>query len=153
MRVAVTTAALDNQIMDEIIEEDPKKDKKKAFYVGLATVFGLVIIIALAIFFLKGCSGGNKDVKEVQDSGAENKGTVQTTAAVATPAQGSVAGEKTSSSPTPAVQGKTYTIESGDTLYDIGKKFKISWQRIAEVNGIDNSGALKVGKQIIIPSE
>lgn len=139
--------------MDEISEENPRKDEKKAFYVGLATVFGLVIIIALTIFFLKGCSGTKKDIKEVQDNNTNDKGATQTAAAIATPTQASVAGASTQPEPTSQAKGQTYTIESGDTLYDIGKKFKVSWQRIAEANGIDNSGALKVGSQIIIPSE
>ena len=139
--------------MDEITEENPKKDEKKAFYVGLATVLGLILIIALTIFFLRGCADTKKDVKEVQDSNQNNKGTTQTTAAIATPTQASVAGASTAPEPTSQAKGQTYTVQSGDTLYDIGKKFKVSWQKIAEVNGIDNSGALKVGSKIIIPSE
>jgi hypothetical protein len=142
-----------NKIMDEIIEEDPKKDEKKAFYVGLATVLGLVIIIFLTIFFIRGCSGTKKDIKEVQDNSNKDKGATQTAAAVTTPTQASVAGASTAPQTTSQVKGQTYTVQSGDTLYDIGKKFKVSWQRIAEANGIDNSGALKVGSQIIIPSQ
>lgn len=153
MRVGLPPPALDNKIMDEISEEDPKKGEKKAFYVGLATVLGLVIIIFLTIFFIRGCSGTTKDIKEVQDNNTNGKGATQTAAAVATPTQASVAGASTEPQTTSQAKGQTYTVQSGDTLYDIGKKFKVSWQRIAEANGIDNSGALKVGSQIIIPSQ
>ncbi|MBU2595618.1 LysM peptidoglycan-binding domain-containing protein [Patescibacteria group bacterium] len=137
--------------MDEISEENSKKGEKKAFYVGLATIAGVILIIILTIFFIRGCSGDNQTLKEAQKDEAQP----ETTPAVATPttAEGSVAGEKSELTPTPAVKGKAYTVESGDTLYEIGKKFKVDWHKIAEANGIDNSGALKVGKEIIIPKE
>ncbi|TSC90734.1 MAG: Peptidoglycan-binding lysin domain-containing protein [Candidatus Berkelbacteria bacterium Licking1014_96] len=134
--------------MDEFDEENQKKREKKAFYVGLATIAGVVLIIILTIFFIKGCSGDDQTLKEAQKDEVP-----ETTPAVATPAaaEGSVAGEKSSAAPTPAAEGKTYTVESGDTLYEIGKKFKVDWKKIAEANGIDNAAALKVGKEIIIP--
>ncbi|MCX6811532.1 MAG: LysM peptidoglycan-binding domain-containing protein [Candidatus Berkelbacteria bacterium] len=140
--------------MDEITEENPKKDEKKAFYVGLATVLGLIFIIAFAIFFLRGCADTKKDVEEVKNKGAKTEEAAKTaTTPVATSDQGNVAGQKTETKTTPPANAKTYTVQSGDTLYEIGKKFKVDWHKIAEVNGIENSGALKVGKQIIIPSE
>lgn len=137
--------------MDEFAEENPKKDERRAFLVGLATILILVLIIGLTIFILRGCSSEKKEVKEVK--GNQTEPAVSPAAATPVASQAAVAGEKTSTSPTPTVQGKTYTIESGDTLYEIGQKFKVDWRKIAEANGIDNSGALKVGKQIIIPSQ
>lgn len=138
--------------MDEITEENQKKDEKKAFYTGLATILGIILIIVLPLFFIRGCSSDNKEIKEVKDNGTKS----EATQAAATPAsvdQGNVAGQKTETKTTPPANAKTYTVQSGDTLYEIGKKFKVDWHKIAEVNGIENSGALKVGKQIIIPSE
>ncbi len=143
--------------MDEIIEQDPKKEEKKAFYVGLATITCLIFIIVLVIFFLRGCSGQNNKVKEATDNNTETKEAIGTSQApVANSVQGEVAGEKITPSPAAAVtavNGKKYTVQSGDTLYEIGKKFKVDWKKIAEANGIENSAALKVGKEIIIPSE
>lgn len=135
--------------MDEISEENSKKSEKKAFYVGLATIAAIVLIIILTIFFVKGCSGNDQTLKEA----GKNEAQPETTPAVATPVStpGNVAGEKSEAAPTPVVKGKTYTVESGDTLYEIGKKFKVDWKKIAEANGIDNAAALKVGKEIIIP--
>lgn len=137
--------------MDEFDGENQKKGEKKAFYVGLGTIAGIILIIILTIFFIKGCSSDNETLKEAQ----KNEAQPETTPVIATPAitEGSVAGEKSEATPTPAVKGKAYTVESGDTLYEIGKKFKVDWKKIAEANGIDNAAALKVGKEIIIPSE
>lgn len=134
--------------MDDFSEENQKKSEKKAFWVGLAAIAGLILIIILTIFFIKGCSGDSQTVKEVKKEEAP-----ETTPAIATPAAtaGSIAGERSSATPTPAVKGKAYTVESGDTLYEIGQKFKVDWKKIAEANGIDNAAALKVGKEIIIP--
>ncbi len=136
--------------MDDFSEENSKKEKK-AFYVGLATIAGVILIIILTIFFIKGCSGDNKILKEAQKNEAQPETTPAITTPVSTP--GNVAGEKSETTPTPAVKGKTYTVQSGDTLYEIGKKLKVDWKKIAEANGIDNAAALKVGKEIIIPSE
>lgn len=116
---------------------------------GLAAIAGIILIIILTIFFIKGCSSDNETLKEAQKDEVQS----ETTPIIATPAitEGSIAGEGSSATPTPAVKGKTYTIESGDTLYEIGKKLKVDWKKIAEANGIDNAAALKVGKEIIIP--
>lgn len=137
--------------MDDITEENQKKDEKKAFYVGLATVISLILIVFLVVFFLRGCSNSKEKIKSVKNN--------QTTESPAQPAPvqpanvttGNVAGSETQASPSPQAQGQKYTVQSGDTLYEIGKKFKVDWHSIAEVNGIDNAGALKVGSQIIIP--
>lgn len=137
--------------MEEFAEENPKRNEKKAFWVGLATILILILIVGLTIFFLRGCSGDQKEIKEVK--GDQTEPAMTPAAATPTVSPAAVAGEKTGGSPTPTVQGETYTIESGDTLYEIGQKFKVDWHKIAEANGIDNSGALKVGKQIIIPAQ
>ena len=42
----------------------------------------------------------------------------------------------TSVSSTPAPQGRTYTVVSGDTLSKIGSKEGVAWQTIASLNGI-----------------
>ena len=44
-----------------------------------------------------------------------------------------------------------YIIEGGDTLYDIGNKFKISTDAIKYVNNLTDSSVLKPGQEIVIP--
>lgn len=131
--------------MEEFTEENSKKKEKRAFYVGLATIVVIVLIIALTIFFVQGCSNKNQPIEEARES---------ETVVPQTP-KPNVAGVETKAQATaaPAAKGQTYTVLSGDTLYEIGAKFKVDWRKIAETNGIENSAALKVGKEIIIPSE
>lgn len=141
------------KIMDDITEENQKRDEKKAFYVGLATVISLILIVFLVIFFIRGCSSSKEDIKSANN---QTQTSISTQPAPAQPANvtaGNVAGSETQTSPSPQVQGQKYTVQNGDTLYEIGKKFKVDWHSIAEANNIDNAGALKVGSQIIIPSE
>jgi cytoskeletal protein RodZ len=138
------------KIMDEITEENPKRDEKKAFYVGLATILVLIIIIGFTFFLLRGCAETNNDLKKAQNNN-ENQTSKQSQTPASTPAQAEVAGTSTQPETTQAT-GQTYTVQSGDTLYDIGKKFKVDWRMIADANNIDNAGALKVGSQIIIPT-
>lgn len=45
----------------------------------------------------------------------------------------------------------TYTIVSGDTLYEISKKYGTTIEAIAELNGIANPNAIYVGQIIKIP--
>lgn len=47
---------------------------------------------------------------------------------------------------------QTYTVEEGDTLYPIGLQYAISWQRIAEANGLTEPYTLKIGQVLVIPT-
>ena len=49
--------------------------------------------------------------------------------------------------PTPVI----YTIEKGDTLIPIARKFGVTVQQIIEANGIDDPRRLSIGQEIIIP--
>ncbi|MBU0649707.1 M23 family metallopeptidase [Patescibacteria group bacterium] len=44
-----------------------------------------------------------------------------------------------------------YTIESGDSLYSIGTKFKVSVDALKYVNNLYDGSVLKVGSEIVIP--
>jgi len=44
-----------------------------------------------------------------------------------------------------------YTVQSGDTLYEIARKFNISWQSIATANNITSPYVISLGQQIVIP--
>jgi len=43
------------------------------------------------------------------------------------------------------------TVESGDTLYSIGRTYRVSVQELIQVNGIVNPRALKKGSRITVP--
>jgi len=47
-----------------------------------------------------------------------------------------------------------YTVQRGDTLSAIAKKYKgVTWKKIAEVNGIKNANLIFVGQKLVIPTE
>lgn len=52
-----------------------------------------------------------------------------------------------------AAQTGRYTVQSGDTLWGLAKRFNLSRQLIAEANGISPDGWLKVGQKLIIPGQ
>jgi len=45
-----------------------------------------------------------------------------------------------------------YTVKSGDTLSGIGAKYGVSYQSIAQANGIANPNVISVGQQLRIPN-
>jgi lysozyme len=51
--------------------------------------------------------------------------------------------------PTP---GTYYTVQPGDNLYRIGLSFGVSWEQIAEANGIVNPNQIYAGQVLKIPS-
>lgn len=57
-----------------------------------------------------------------------------------------------SPSPSPSPDGETYTVESGDTLSDIARRFNTSVEAIVEVNDLDDPDVLSIGDKLIIPS-
>lgn len=139
-------------IMEELTEENRQKQEKKAFYVGLATIFGLVAIVIVVFVFL---DWGDKEAQKTEE---QIKSLLQP-AESAEPNQesagetGSVAGEASESTTSSESKGQRYIVQSGDTLYEIGKKFNIDWHIIAEANNIEDTTALRAGRQIIIPNE
>lgn len=56
-------------------------------------------------------------------------------------------------SPAPGAPGvaATYKVRRGDTLSGIASEFGTTWQAIAELNGIDDPGRLKVGQVLVLP--
>lgn len=151
MRVGVPPPAL--KIMEELPEENRQREEKKALYVGLITILIIIGIFIISISFIRGCSQENGEkIKEAEKQPAATP--EQAVQSPTPPAQeGSVAGESSETVAPDGTKGTTYTVQSGETLYEIGKKFKIDWHIIAEVNEIDDSTALRAGKKIIIPTE
>jgi murein DD-endopeptidase MepM/ murein hydrolase activator NlpD len=44
-----------------------------------------------------------------------------------------------------------YHVKAGDTLYALGKRFGVSWQEVADINGITKVNEMPVGRLLIIP--
>jgi len=47
--------------------------------------------------------------------------------------------------------GSTYTVQAGDNLYRIALKYNLSWQQLAQANGITNPDNIVVGQVLTIP--
>ena len=46
---------------------------------------------------------------------------------------------------------RTYTVKSGDTLSAIGAHFGVSWQKIAQINHVENPDLIFPGQTFVIP--
>jgi hypothetical protein len=46
-----------------------------------------------------------------------------------------------------------YTVKSGDTIFNIGQSYKISWTTIATMNGLSSPFTLKIGQTLKIPQQ
>lgn len=70
---------------------------------------------------------------------------------------GALPGNQTQESPAPAVKPQEpaalITVNKGDTLSGIGKKFGIPWKEIADMNGLVSPYTLRVGQKLRIPSK
>lgn len=56
--------------------------------------------------------------------------------------------------PVPAkepVQRNVYMVKSGDSLWKIAKMYKTTWQKLQELNKLENSNLIFPGQQIILP--
>jgi hypothetical protein len=51
----------------------------------------------------------------------------------------------------PAVQFTAYTVQQGDTLFNISQKFNIDWTTLATLNNLKSPFTLKPGQIINIP--
>jgi LysM repeat protein len=49
--------------------------------------------------------------------------------------------------------GGTYTVQEGDTPYDIAQRFGVSVEELMEANGISDPSSLSVGQELIIPGQ
>jgi nucleoid-associated protein YgaU len=58
---------------------------------------------------------------------------------------------KASTAPPASSAPKTYKVRSGDTLSGIAGEFGTTWQVLAELNGIDDPGKLRVGQVLDLP--
>ena len=45
-----------------------------------------------------------------------------------------------------------YTVERGDTLYGIARKFSTTVREIINLNGLSNANRLMIGQTLVIPT-
>jgi LysM repeat protein len=53
--------------------------------------------------------------------------------------------------PTATLEFKSYTVQKGDTLFNISQKFNIDWSTLAMLNSLKSPFILKPGQTINIP--
>lgn len=63
---------------------------------------------------------------------------------------GNTGGTYTPPATTPSAGGRTYSVQKGDSLYRIGKKYGVSMQEIIRSNGLSNT-TIHPGQELIIP--
>jgi len=51
----------------------------------------------------------------------------------------------------PAVGAQTYTVQKGDTLFSIAKRFGVKMKDLQDANGIQNPNLIKIGQKLTIP--
>lgn len=51
-----------------------------------------------------------------------------------------------------ALTSREYTLVSGDSLYAVARRLEVSYQELADINGIENPRALRVGQKLKVPA-
>lgn len=113
----------------------------------LPALFVAVILLALACGEEEtGGAGGAQ--------GLTDPGTVATSTPWATPPPVVYVEEGLEPGPGPGgSEGGTYTVQAGDTPYDIAERFGVSVEDLMEANDITDPTSLSVGQKLIIPGQ
>jgi murein DD-endopeptidase MepM/ murein hydrolase activator NlpD len=53
----------------------------------------------------------------------------------------------------PARGGQSHVVNAGDTLYSLGRRYRVSHVEIARANGIQNEAALRIGQRLTSPGD
>ncbi len=48
---------------------------------------------------------------------------------------------------------RVYTVREGDTLSEIGQRYRVDWQRLAHYNHLDDPDVIRPGQKICIPQQ
>ena len=127
------------------------------------------LLVLLAALSLVACSSKEpkKEVVEPTPTTTEapamqEKSTTEETPAVeetTTEEETPAMEETTPAEETPAIEEapteepETYTIQYGDNLYRIGLKYNMSWEKLADTNGISDPNVIIAGDELTIPAE
>jgi LysM repeat protein len=131
------------------------QEEKMIRLLGAGTLSVLVVIICLVAAILTrpkavaqpASLSSNANPSVVNVATTDQTTMPQTTAqSSSTTIQPTVAGVST-----PATSGQKYTVQAGDTLYDIATKLNKNWKDIAKANNITDAGSLHEGQELIIP--
>ncbi len=67
--------------------------------------------------------------------------------------QPEVLGASTDNSSAPTIEFTSYTVEKGDTLFNISQKLNISWTSLAAINSLKSPFYLKPGQTLKVPKQ
>lgn len=59
----------------------------------------------------------------------------------------------TASATRPQASARIHTVRSGDTLYSIARRYRVSVNALSSFNGIRNAGSIRVGQKLRIPQQ
>ena len=91
-------------------------------------------------------------VQPTQGATGATPGTAQSAATPATAATAVPAAAQPTSQSTTQGATVTHTVQAGETLSSIARRYGTTWQAIAQANGIQNPNQIYVGQQLKIPS-
>jgi len=144
-------------------------EDERAFAVGLTTIIIIVVVlVVVGAWYLVGHFRQKREAAGPQQSdksqilGAQDENFSQNQAPnqmtdqspnqpsenSATAGQNQIGAQSASQA-----SGQTYQVQPGDTLYGLGLKFKIDWEKIAQANNLEKPYNLSPGKKIIIPNK
>ncbi len=137
------------KIKQELQREE--KPKSNSYTLVLLLTLLVVALIFFLVALLRNC--GSEEVSETAKSTPAVEETTtpvaQTGSTVENPSE-EAASETTATAP---AGGQNYTVQSGDTLFEIGQKFGVDWKKIAEINNLEAPYSLTVGKTLLIPEK
>lgn len=108
----------------------------------------LIAMIALT-GALAACGGGDDDNGATPTQGSGATATPTSPAAATTPA--GAATQQPTASPTSSTPPGSYTVVSGDTLWDIAERFGTTIAAIVELNGLEDADAIEIGQVLKLP--
>ena len=148
----------ENEIKEETIEDSIKKEELSesdsyAFKVGIVTIITAFVVVFIIISWI--LVNRSRNDNKVTESSSSSQNSATTSPEVLgnqinqDNSSNAISDQQTLQETT---QSDTYTVQSGDTLSSIGKKLKIDYHEIINLNGTDKISALKPGQKLIIPS-
>lgn len=114
-----------------------------------------VLLLIIGAFSLAGCQSNPNPSGTPQ---TQLSGTAIPMITIVTPTPGlpPAAGVTVTAVPTQAAQQSangSYTVQPGDTLYDIAVKFNVTVDALMQANSITNASQLQVNQVLVIPQK